>query len=334
MTSLKGFMTRKIIALEKLALLTILLAGSIWSRDDLAAEQVKVHNPSFDISVITLFVAKEKGYFREEGLEPLFILATPGVGINGLIAGNFDFSAAGGSASTAIARNLPLKVLLIHTFKPGFWIFARENLNPSQLRGKKIAVSTFGSLVHTLARLGLKKLGVDADREVVMIAAGTDDVRFAALKSGAVDAAVFNTPVTIKARRDGLKEVVFLGNEVYGLSGGVVTHIKMIETQPETVLKFVTAAVKGLKYFIANRQGAIPIMAKYMRTKPEVAREIYEASIQTFTPDGMRGEDFMKSEAEIQAAALGLKEIPPFERPFDLSFARRANERLKSWNPQ
>jgi len=319
--------------IRRLALLSFFLAGLMWTQYGLATE-VKVHNPSFDISVITLFVAKEKGYFREEGLEPLFILATPGVGINGLIAGNFDFSAAGGSASTAIARNLPLKVLLIHTFKPGFWIFSRENLNPSQLRGKKIAISTFGSLVHTMARLGLKKLAVDADKEVIMIAAGTDEVRFVALKSGAVDAAVFNTPTTIKARREGLKEVLFLGNEVYGLSGGVVTHAKMIETHPETVLKFVTAAVKGLKYFIANREGAIPIMAKYMRTTPEVAREIYEASIQTFTPDGMRGEDFMKSEAEIQAAALGLKEIPPVERPFDLSFARRANERLKNWKPQ
>jgi NitT/TauT family transport system substrate-binding protein len=327
-------MTRKIIALEKLALLIILLTGSLWSRDSLTAEQVKVHNPSFDISVVTLFVAQDKGYFREEGLEPLFILATPGVGINGLIAGSFDFSAAGGSASTAIARNLPLKVLLIHTFKPGFWIFARENLSPSQLKGKKIAVSTLGSLVHTLAKLGLKKLGVDADKEVVMIAAGTDDVRFLALKSGAVDAAVFNAPISIKARREGLKEIVFLGNEVYGLSGGVVTNAKMIETRPETVQRFVTGAVKGLKYFVANREGTIPILAKYMRMDMEMVKEVYDTTIQTFTADGMRGEDFMRSEAQIQAASLGLKELPPPERPFDLSFARRANERLKNWRPQ
>ena len=324
-------MNRKSIALKTLALL---FAGFIWSRADLAAEQVNVHNPSFDISVITLFVAKEKGYFREEGLEPLFILATPGVGINGLIAGSFDFSAAGGSASTAIARNLPLKVLLIHTFKPGFWIFARENLSPSQLKGKKIAVSTLGSLVHTLAKLGLKKLGVDADKEVVMIAAGTDDVRFLALKSGAVDAAVFNAPISIKARREGLKEIVFLGNEVYGLSGGVVTNAKMIETRPETVQRFVNGAVKGLKYFVGNREGAIPILVKYMRMDAERVKEVYDTTIQTFTADGTRGEDFMRSEAQIQAAGLGLKELPPPERPFDLSFARKANERLKNWKPQ
>ena len=40
------------------------------------------------------------------------------------------------------------------------------------------------------------------------------------------------------------------------------------------------------------------------------------------------------SEAQIQAAGLGLKELPPPERPFDLSFARKANERLKNWKPQ
>src|SRR5713226_4312268 len=329
-----GFMGQKIVTVEKLALLSVLLAVSVWSGDDLAAEQIKVHNPSFDISVVPLFVAQDKGYFREEGLEPLFILATPGVGINGLIAGDLDFSAVGGAASTAIACYIPLKVLLIHTFKPGFWIFARESMSPAKLRGKKLAVSTLGALPHTLARLALRKLGLDADKEVIMIAAGTDDTRFTALKSGVVDAAVLNAPWSVRARRQGLKEILFVCEETYGLSGGVVTSTKMIQARPETVLKFVTGAVKGLKYFISNREGAIPILVKYMRMDTDMVKEVYDTTIQTFTADGTRGEDFMRSEAQIQAAALGLKELPQPERPFDLSFARKANEKLKSWKPQ
>lgn len=326
-------MGRKIVGRKKLALLSILVAGFLWSRD-LAAEQVTVHNPSFDISVVPLFVAQDKGYFREEGVEPLFILATPGVGINGLIAGDFDFSAAGGSASTAIARNIPLKVLLIHSFKPGFWIFARESMSPTQLKGKKLAVSTLGSLPHTLSRLALRKIGVDVDKEMVVIAAGTDSTRFTAVKSGVADVAVLNAPWSVRARKEGLKEIFFVSEEVYGLSGGVVTTVKMIQTRPETVLKFVTGAVKGLKYFIANRAGAIPILVKYMKMDTEMIKEVYDTTIQTFTADGTRGEDFMRSEAQIQAAALGLKELPPPERPFDLSFARKANERLRNWKPQ
>jgi ABC-type nitrate/sulfonate/bicarbonate transport system substrate-binding protein len=100
-------------------------------------EPVNVHIPSFDISVIPLYIAKGKNYFREEGLEPSMILASPNVGINGMLSGNIHFSASAGSASTAIARNLPLKVVLVNTFKPTFWVYARESIkSPAQLEGK------------------------------------------------------------------------------------------------------------------------------------------------------------------------------------------------------
>lgn len=315
------------------AILTVFLG----SKDSVGAEReaINVHVPSFDISVIPFYIAKDKGYFNEDGLEASFVLATPGVGINGLVAGNYDFSAAAGSASTAIARNIPLKVVLIHTFKPGFWIYAREDIKDLlQLKGKKLGVSTIGALPHTLAKVALRKVGLDPDREVVMISAGTDDVRFAALQKEALDAAVFNAPFKIRAKKAGLKEVIFLGEGVHGLSGGVVTTVRMIQTRPETVQRFVTAALKGHKYFLADREGTVRIMAKYMKVETGMAKELYETTLPTFTEDGTRGEDFMKSEAQLQAAGLDLKEAPPFDRPFDLSFARRANQLLRSWKPQ
>ena len=63
-------------------------------------------------------------------------------------------------------------------------------------------------------------------------------------------------------------------------------------------------------------------------------QELYEATIQTFTEDGTVNESYMKSEAQLQADVLGLKEPPPFDRPFGLSFARKANQRLKNGKPQ
>ncbi|OGQ81785.1 MAG: hypothetical protein A3F90_17110, partial [Deltaproteobacteria bacterium RIFCSPLOWO2_12_FULL_60_19] len=262
-------------------------------------------------------------------------LASPGVGINGLVAGNFHFSASAGSASTAIARNLPLKVVLVNTFKPAFWIYARENIkSPLQLKGKKLAVSSLGGLSHTLARLALKKAGLDPDREVVMIAAGTTDIRLAALKSTAVDAAVLNAPGKFKAKKAGLNEVLFIGERVDALSGGVATTSELIQTRPDTVQRFVTGALKGLKYFLSNRAGSVLFMMKYMKVDTEMAEEVYEMSIPMFTEAGTAGDDFMRNEVQLQAGVLGLKEVPPFDRPFDLTFARRANQLLRSWKPQ
>jgi len=149
-----------------------------------------------------------------------------------------------------------------------------------------------------------------------------------------MDAAVLNAPGKFKAKGAGLKEVLFLGEQVYALSGGVATSVKIIQSRPETVQRFVTAAVKGLIYFSKHREGSIPIMAKYMKVDNQMAKDLYETTIQTFTQDGTVDESFMKSEAQLQADVLGLKEPPPFDLPFDLSFARKANRRLKNWKPQ
>ena len=310
----------------------ISLLSAFFSIGDCVAVEpakIKVHSPSFDISVIPLYVAKDKGYFEEQGLEPTFILAADNIGIQALIAGEFDFTASATGASRASARNIPLKVVLINTFKPAFWIYARENLSPLQLKGKKLAISSFGGLSHALAKLALRKAGLNPERDVVMVAAGTTDMRFAALQSTAVDAAVLNAPGKFKARKAGLKEVFFLGEQVYALSGGGATTVKLIQTRPDTVQRFVTGALKGLKYFLSNRKGSIPIMAKYMKVEPEMAKELYDTTAETFTQDGTTGEDFMKSEVQLQASVLDLKEVPPFDRAFDLSFARRANQLLR-----
>lgn len=297
-------------------------------------EPVKVHNPSFDISVIPLYVAKDKGYFDEEGLDASFILAADNIGVQALIAGEFDFSASATGASRASARNIPLRVVLAHTFRPAFWIYAREDIKPLQLKGKKLAISSFGGLSHALARLALGKLGLNPERDVVMVAAGTTDMRFAALHSGTVDAAVLNAPGKFKAKKAGFNEVLFLGEQAFGLSGGVATTLKIIETRPEAVQKFVTGALKGHKYFLTNRDGSIPIMAKYMKIDSGMAKQLYEATIQTFTEDGTVGEDIMRSEAQLQASVLNLKEVPPIERAFDMSFVLRANQRLRTWSPK
>src|SRR5574341_2662829 len=94
----------------------ILASVVFWANDAAAAEavSVKVHSPSFDISVIPLYVAKDKGYFAEQGLEPTIVLAADNIGIQALIAGEFDFTASATGASRANARNFPLKVVVIH----------------------------------------------------------------------------------------------------------------------------------------------------------------------------------------------------------------------------
>ena len=91
-----------------------LLSSFLWIAHSVAAEteSVKVHSPSFDISVIPLYIAKDKGYFREQGLEPAIVLAADNIGILALIAGEFDFSASATGASTSTLGSVATATML------------------------------------------------------------------------------------------------------------------------------------------------------------------------------------------------------------------------------
>jgi len=54
----------------------------------------------------------------------------------------------------------------------------------------------------------------------------------------------------------------------------------LIQTRPRAAQRFVTAALKGHIYFSKHREGSIPIMAKYMKVENEMAKELYETTIQ------------------------------------------------------
>ena len=73
---------------------------------------------------------------------------------------------------------------------------------------------------------------------------------------------------------------------------------------------------------------------KTINVDSEMAKEVYEMSLPTFTAAGTVGDEFMKNEVQLQAGVLGLKEVPPFDRPFDMSFALKANQRLGNWRAQ
>ena len=70
-------------------------------------------------SSITFFVAREKGYWRDEGLDVELILARAAPSIHAFIAGNVEFGTAGGSALLPISRELTM------TFREGSLIRSR-----------------------------------------------------------------------------------------------------------------------------------------------------------------------------------------------------------------
>src|SRR5215471_3546329 len=126
----------------------VLLALIVFTSTTASAQLRKVHAtiPALTESSITFFVARDKGYWREEGLDVELILARAAPSIQAVIAGNVEFGTAGGAGLLPIVRGLPMTFLFTTFDRANFSLYSKPQIRSVQeLKAKRIGVSSFGS---------------------------------------------------------------------------------------------------------------------------------------------------------------------------------------------
>src|ERR1051325_7219520 len=130
--------------------------------------------PAISESSLAFYIARDKGYWREEGLDVELILARAAPSIQAVIAGNVEFGTAGGSALLPITRGLPMTFLFTSYDKANFSLYSNPSIRSvAELKGKRIGVSSFGSGPDSLLRDFLNDHGIEAGRDATILAVGT-----------------------------------------------------------------------------------------------------------------------------------------------------------------
>src|SRR5437899_10461227 len=146
-----------------------LLAGE-QSKAQTSLQRVRIAYSSSGVNYIDLFLSKEKGYFREEGLEPQLIQMSSSIAINAGIAGELDGQASIGSAIRAIQRGAPLRVVAVTLRRPLFWLVVRpEYRSVKELKGKVLGISTIGGSHHIRAQGMLALAGLDPEKDITSV---------------------------------------------------------------------------------------------------------------------------------------------------------------------
>src|SRR4029453_11962691 len=126
----------------------------IFSRVSSALDEAKIHVAGTpNITSFVYHVGKEKGFYREEGIELQPIMAGMLQGIQGLIGGSFDYSQMLGQGGGAILRGAPLKIIMAFDTRPSWFLLGGKNMKSLQdLKGKQLAVSSFGAALDQMTR--------------------------------------------------------------------------------------------------------------------------------------------------------------------------------------
>ena len=279
-----------------------------------AAEKVTVGLTSLSPSAMPIYVAKEKGFFEAEGLDvqiPVFRSGTENT--QAVVAGEVQI-AFGSITEVFNLKKAKLDGRYfwgISNFMP-FRLYAHPSIkSPQELKGKKLAISNFGAQSDYLTQFTLRHFGVEPIKEAPILPIGSTPARYAALKSGRVDATIMWFPQTLIADKDGFKMLVDL-NDIIADWGylGYYARADYLKNSRETVIRYLRAHTRGVREVKASPQAGIEMLKKYLKYDQETAEAGYKEFVKSFAEDGrlpVKGFEFLLAEEEKAGKLKGEK---------------------------
>lgn len=294
---------------------------------------VRIGYVSRSILDMPYIIARDRGLFREEGLEPELIFMKAAQTVPAMLAGGVDFGTATGTAVAAAVSGVDVRIVFALTDKPSFDLIAAPNITSiQQLRGKKLGVTAYGALAEILARQILIANKVPAD-QVTFLPLGTSDVTYLALKAGTIDATMLQIPQSFLAVDEGFRKLAS-GADVYrAVQGGLTTTKATTSDRPELVTKMIRATQRSLRLIRDDKKYALQfIRGPYLdlgKDRDRFAERIYDAALQYYLPSGSVDEKLQREMIAVAAQRIkGAQPIPP-ERVFDFSFTQKVSEALR-----
>ena len=244
----------------------LLLAGMAQAAEPL--RKIRIAIPSIVIDFAPLWIARDKGFFRDERIDPEVTYIQGNVRVvQSLVAGEVQFGVAGtAGAVSARAAGEEVIIIAVPMNRLDYTFVARQPVNkPADLAGKKIGIGAVGGSDEVATRIALEKLGVNP-ASVTMITAGGSAERLTALRIGSVDAATVGGATFIGggAGLHKVLDLVDLGVEFPFTA--IFTTKKFAAANRDAVLGLIRGYMRGVRFFQENKEEAIAITARNLRT--------------------------------------------------------------------
>lgn len=254
-----------------------------------ANARIVVGVSTVNVAFLPIYITQDKGFFKDEGLDVLVVMFNAGAtNLQAMIGGDVQIM-AGGVPETVLARagGLDIKNFWAISNVMPFQIYGRPDMKSlKDGKGKKFAISRFGSLSEFLTRSALRQSGVDP-KDVTMVQIGATPARFTTLATGIVDATILWFPVTERAKAAGMNKLYDL-KDLYPnwTNVGFVARENWLARERDQTIKFLRAYQRGVKHTRENREDGIRTLRKYVGLDAGEAGAGYDEYRESFPLDG------------------------------------------------
>lgn len=272
-------------------------------------------------------VALEKGFFRNEGLEPQLIQMNGNVATVALANGHIDFSLNISPVLNGAIQGLGTKLVAALNSRPLFALVVRPEINSAaDLKGKVFAVSSFGNTQAILTEKHLQHLGLKKG-EYQLLAMGATPARIAALEKNIAQGSLMPLPTNVQLENKGYRLLGNTAEIVINPIAGLGVHEEKIKKDRDLIKRAIRASLRSLQLLQSNPRATVNILMNWTGANEKDALRSLELAKPGFSKNGMLTDDDLSIEwSFIQQQTK--KNNVPVSIAHDMSLLREAHKEL------
>ena len=247
-----------------LALATLTLcAGQTSAADN--AKKIRLAYAGWELGTAVAYVGVDSGLFKKHGLiiDELPIRDTLSAGVQSLIGVDFLIGFGNPMAILQpVAGGADVALVGAHVSYDQYGMGVATGVSSvKELKGKKVGVSALGARSDLIARVILRRAGLDPARDVELVAAGLAPARALALSKNLVQGVPLNQAVAAEAQKLGIKILELKSVPV--VTDLLMTTRSFIKREEDAVRRFMRGYADAIHHFVSRRDDSLAILKKY-----------------------------------------------------------------------
>lgn len=213
-----------------------------------------------------------------------------------ILAGAIDIGLGSGPGIGALSKGVPAKAVAAIMYRPAGMALIGKAYTPiksaADLKGRKIGVTTGGSLTEWLARRAATSAGIDL-KDVKIVPLGDLSSNTAALMSGSTDAMVYGSEAGFGMQVKGTGKVIATFDQIvpHFVAHAIFASDKYRAEKPEVVRNFVKGWLEVIDYMRSHKDETVEFASANLQLPRDVAALIYDVNLPQFTRDGKFPDD-------------------------------------------
>jgi len=281
-------MRRASLVLASLAMISTFSAAAVAAPDKL-----RIGTPeAVGFNFYMLDAGIDLGIYRKVDLDIQRIDLEGGAKLHqAMAAGAIDIALGGGTDLLFVAKGSPEKAVAVLGTAPANLAVLVRGDSPiktiEDLKGKKVAATTVGSLTSWFAQEIARREGWGVDG-VTLVYLGGNESMLAGLATKTVDAVSGSLEVGhIRGAQGKYRMIVKGGAFVHDFVASVIyASNATIAERPDALRRFLKGWFETVAYLRRHKQEAIPLMAKIMKAPEDAVARIYDDEIDSYPTDG------------------------------------------------